>query len=87
MPKTKSAQKALRQSIVRRKRNIKRKAAIKNEVKNFKKLIAEKKFDEAKASLPKVMKTVDKIAKTGLIKKGKADRIKSRLSKKIQKTA
>jgi ribosomal protein S20 len=40
-------------------------------------------MDDAKKALPKVMKIVDKMAKVGFIKKKKADRIKSRLSKKL----
>lgn len=84
MPKTSSAKKALRQSERRRILNTNRKINVKNEVKEFKKLIEAKKFDEARKALPKVMKTVDKVAKTGFIKKGKADRIKSRLAKKIK---
>lgn len=84
MPRTSSAKKALRQSDRRRILNTNRKINVKNEVKEFKKLIEAKKFDEARAAFPKVMKTVDKVAKSGFIKKGKADRIKSRLAKKIK---
>jgi small subunit ribosomal protein S20 len=87
MPRTTSAKKALRQSVTRRARNMKRKAIIKSSVKGFRKLVAEGKLDEAKASLPRVMKAVDKVAKSGLIKKGKASRIKSRLAKNLKKTA
>lgn len=85
MPKTKSAKKALRQNKDRRLRNIERKDKIKKEIKAFKKLIIEKKIEEAAKLLPRVMKVVDKVSKSGLIKKGKASRIKSRLSKKIKK--
>jgi small subunit ribosomal protein S20 len=83
MPKTKSAKKALRQNKTHHARNKARKIHIKTEVKEFRKLIAEKKMDDAKKALPKVMKIVDKMAKVGFIKKKKADRIKSRLSKKL----
>lgn len=85
MPKIKSAKKALRQNIRRRARNKIRKKKIKEEIKGFNKLLLENKQDEAKKSLPKLMKTVDKVAKTGYIKKGRASRIKSRLSKKLNK--
>lgn len=86
MPRTKSAKKALRQSLTRRTKNIVRKRNLKNEIKKIQKFITEKKTDEAKKTLPVLMKTVDKIAKTGLIKKGKASRIKSRIAKRLNKT-
>lgn len=85
MPRTKSAKKALRQNVRRRAENNIRKNKVKSEVKEFKKLIGEGKFDEAKKRLPHIMKTVDKVAKKGYIKKGRASRIKSRLSKKFPK--
>ncbi len=85
MPKTTSAQKALRQNIRRRKRNIEQKANIRVAVKKFKKLIATNQIKEAESYLPTIYKTVDKMGKRGLIKRGKVNRIKSRLSKKIKK--
>lgn len=84
MPQTKSAKKALRQSYTRRRRNLGRKRKAKDVTKKFKKLVAEGKLKEARAELPLVQKTLDKVAKTGFIKQGKADRLKSRLSKKLQ---
>lgn len=83
MPKTTSAKKALRQSERRRAGNLSRKNVMKTQMKRFKKLVSEGKIDEAKVLLPRVMKTVDKTAKTGYIKKGRASRIKSRLSRKL----
>lgn len=83
MPRTKSAQKALRQNETRRSRNIARKQRIKSAVKGFSKLVKEKNLEEAKRALADVYKTVDKISKNKIIKKGKADRIKSRLTKKL----
>lgn len=85
MPKIASAKKALRQNIRRRTRNLSRKQNIKSTVKQYKKLLSEGKTDEAKQLLPAVYKTIDKVAKTKLIKKGKADRMKSRLTKKLAK--
>lgn len=58
---------------------------MKTVVKRYKKLIAEGKTDEAGKLLSNVMKTADKTAKTGYIKKGRANRIKSRLAKKLKK--
>lgn len=83
MPKTHSAQKALRQNIKRRKKNIERKSKIKQVTKQFLKLLKESKQEEAKEYLKTVYKTVDKIQKVKLIKKGKANRIKSRLTRKL----
>src|SRR3989344_5574292 len=83
MPKTKSAKKALRQSKKRRMVNIARKKSVKSVLKNYKNLILEGGRDEAKTVLPMVYKKLDKLAKVNVIKKGKADRLKSRLAKKL----
>lgn len=85
MPQTKSAKKALRQNYTRRKKNIGRKRKVKEVIKKFKKLVTEGKLEEARGQLPKVYKTIDKVAKAKLIKQGKADRLKSRLSRKLSK--
>lgn len=87
MPKIKSAKKALRQNIKRRAKNIKRKAAFKTAVKNARKLIAAKQIDEAKKYLPKLYKILDKSAKTNLIKKNAAARMKSRITKMLNKNS
>jgi len=83
MPITKSAKKALRQSIKRRTRNIIQKDKIKNLLKDMRSLVSKKKLEEAKKLLPQVYKILDKAAKVGLIKKGRADRKKSRITKLI----
>lgn len=83
MPVTRSAKKALRQNIRRRARNLERKRKIKEVIKKFKKLVQENKIEEARAFLPQVYKTLDKVAKTGYIKKNKAARLKSRLARKL----
>ena len=85
MPKIKSAKKALRQSARRRKQNIQRKTNLKKTLRNFKGLIEAGKSEEAKKYLSEVYKVADKTAKTNTIKKGKADRIKSRLSQLLVK--
>jgi small subunit ribosomal protein S20 len=85
MPITSSAKKALRQNAKNRERNVARKKAAKDVVKQFRKLVSQKKADEAKALLPKVMKTLDKVAKAGTIKKNTASRLKSRLSLMLAK--
>jgi len=85
MPIIKSAKKALRQNIRRRKTNVKRKTELKSVIKQFKKLVIEGKKEEAQKYLSQVYKKLDKSAKINLIKKNKASRIKSRLSKKLAK--
>ena len=75
MPITKSATKALKQSKIKRERNLTRKTALK---KVIKKTTGEK-------DLSKAQSTIDKIAKSGYIHKNKAARLKSRLARKIAK--
>jgi len=85
MPIIKSAKKALRQSKRRRIRNIQKKKKLMEALKEIKKLVSEKKIKEAKSLLPQTYKLLDKAAKTGLIKEGKVNRIKSRLTKLVNK--
>ena len=83
MPITKSAKKALRQSVRRYQRNLARKAALKKALKDFEKMVKAKKMDEAKALFPKVQKALDKAAKQGILEKNTASRKKSRLSRAL----
>ena len=83
MPITKSAKKALRQNIRRRKANLKKKAELKTVIKQYKKL-ADSDKKKAKEYLSQVYKKLDKAAKINLIKKNKASRLKSRLSRLIK---
>lgn len=80
MPITKSAKKALRGSKRKRVFNTAKKEQINKAIKQFKKLISEKKLDEAKAHISQVQKILDKSVKTGLLKANTASRKKSRLS-------
>lgn len=82
MPITQSAKKALRQSAARREKNVKRKKALKDVIKEYRKLSVSKK-EEAQKMLPTVFKALDKAAKVNLIKKNKASRLKSRLAQKV----
>lgn len=83
MPKIQSARKALRQNRRRREQNLARDKAMKDAIRAFKKLIAAKKETEAREQLKKVYKVLDKMAKVDFIKKGHANRLKSRLTKKL----
>lgn len=85
MPITQSAKKALRQNKTRHKRNNKKKEAYKKLVKEFRKLVSGKDADKAKEKLAKVFQSLDKAAKTKVIEKNKASRLKSRLSKLLKK--
>lgn len=85
MPNTKSAAKAMRQSIKRRVHNIKVKDKFKEAVKEVKKLVAAGKKSEAMEAIKKAMSTLDKAAKTHVIHKNTASRKKSRLAKAIAK--
>jgi len=78
---TKSAQKAYRQNVTRRARNAKQKMAFKKLIKEYKKLVIAKDIKKAAEKLPGVYKALDKAAKTNLLKKNTASRLKSRLTK------
>jgi len=84
MPVTKTAKKALRQNIKRRKQNLAGKSAIKVAEKKIKKILQQKDTQGAKALLPGLYKAIDKATKIGIIKKNKASRIKSRMTKKTK---
>ncbi len=83
MPNTTSAIKALRQNKSRRAKNLEKKAVLKDVIKKYKKAVAGGKKEEAAKLLPEVYKKLDKAAKTNIIKKNKASRLKSRLTKKL----
>lgn len=84
MPITKSAKKALSGSERKRVVNVRRKKKVDIAVKSVKTLTVATK-SEAQSALSKAYKELDKAAKNGLIKKGAADRKKSRLSKMVKK--
>lgn len=86
MPITKSAKKALRQSVKRASRNRMYEKKIKILVKKARTLIEGKKTEEAKKLLPEIYKILDKAAKTSVIKKNTASRKKSRIAKAIIKS-
>lgn len=83
MPITKSAAKAMRQSMRRRKQNLLKKEAYKHAVKNVQKLLLSGNNKGARDLLPALYKTLDKAAKTNVIKENKAARLKSRITRSI----
>lgn len=82
MPNKKSAVKELRKSAKRALRNFKVKRAIKDIVKDSKKMI-EAKEKSATETVKKAIKLLDKAAAKKIIKKNSAARKKSRLVKKL----
>lgn len=85
MPNTKSAAKAMRQSIKRHVNNVKVKDKFKAAVKEVKKLIAAGQKSEAMEAMKAAMSTLDKAVKKNVLKKGAASRKKSRLAKALAK--
>ncbi len=84
MPNTKSAMKAMRQSIRRRAVNLKALDAIRKTSKQFKKLATAKSSDAQKA-LSAAFAALDKAAKKHIIHKNTANRKKSRLAAMLAK--
>ena len=76
----------MRQNKRRKALNLQYKKKMKEPIKEFKKLLAEKKTTEAKKLLPQIYKALDKSAKHGTIKKNTAARRKSRLTLMVNKT-
>lgn len=83
MPITRSAKKALRQSLRRAKQNLLKKEAYRRLLKETGKKIDEGKKEEALVLLPRLYKALDKAAKTGTISKNKASRLKSRTARSV----
>lgn len=86
MPIIKSAKKAMRVSLRRKKINQKRKDASRAVLKKIRSAMKEKNKEEGLKLLPLAYKAFDKAAKTGVIKKNAANRKKSRLAKLLNKT-
>ena len=84
MPITSSAKKALRQNKKRHARPLIRKETYKKAVSKYRKLIVAKNKDEAVKMLPSLYKALDKAAKTHVIEKNKASRLKSRLTQALK---
>jgi len=87
MPRTKSANKALRQSLKKRQNNLNKLRSLKASVKSFKKTLLVNDKELIQSSLSSVYKALDKAAKTKLVKKNKVNRLKSRLAQRITKSS
>jgi small subunit ribosomal protein S20 len=83
MPITKSAKKALRQNLKRKKRNSIYKQRMKELFKEIKRLVATQEKEAAGKLLPDYYKAVDKAAKSNVIKENAASRKKASLTKLV----
>jgi small subunit ribosomal protein S20 len=81
----KSAKKAIRQNKRHRAVNLKRQAELKAIIKKYRIIVKEKNGEEAKKYFPQLQKKIDKLAKVNFLKRNKARRLKSRLSKLMAK--
>ncbi len=82
---TKNAKKALRVSDRKAVINDRRRRTMKEAVKTVRKDVVSKDVKAIKTDLSLAFKALDKAAKGGVIKKGTADRKKSRLAKAVAK--
>ncbi len=83
MPIERTAFKELRKSRLRHFKNISTKTEIRTLVKNFEKLAAGGKPDEAKKAISIVISKIDKAASKGVLKSNTASRKIARLMKKL----
>jgi len=85
MPNTKSAERRMRNSARKQVRNRSTSTKLHSLEKNYLKLVAEGKKEDATKALKAVSSALDKAAKTGTIPKTRASRKKSRLSLQLAK--
>jgi len=87
MPNLKTSIKDLRKSQRRETINNRLRSRVKRVTKKHANLVKQGNKEEVKKNLINVYKILDKAAKKNVIKKGKADRLKSRLTKNLNKLA
>ncbi len=87
MPNTDAAKRALRKSERKQVLNLRKKRELLGVIKDYKKTVVSGDTIGATEKLSNVFKKLDKAARINLIKKGKASRLKSRLSKRLIKTS
>ena len=83
----KSALKAHRRALARRRRNRHRRAQLRTAVKKFRQSLAAGDVDAARSLLPVTLSLVDRTAKSNAIHPGAASRTKSRLTRALNRTA
>ena len=85
MPNLKASIKDYRNSQKKKDNNLRMKRRYRTATKEFQKKLESGEIDNAKKSLSKTFKLLDKAAKTKLLKKKTASRKKSRLTKSLNK--
>jgi small subunit ribosomal protein S20 len=85
MPNTKSAERRMRNSAGKQKRNSSIKSRLKTAEKGYLELVTSGKKDEAAAALRQVSSYYDKAAKSGVVHSRTASRKKSRLALRLKK--
>lgn len=87
MPRRKSSVKKNRADKKRRLKNLKVRQELKKTIKKFQTLISAKNIEEAKSFLFKVYSKFDKAVKKNILHPAAANRKKSRLAKRLRKSA
>ena len=87
MPRRRTSLKRRRQDKKRRLRNLKVKTTLKKTIKKFQAFLSSKSIEEAKTLLKQIYSQLDKAAKKRIIHPKTANRRKSRLTRRLLKTA
>ncbi|MCG2714539.1 MAG: 30S ribosomal protein S20 [Candidatus Omnitrophica bacterium] len=87
MPRRRTSLKSNRVNKRKHTRNLKVKVTLKKAIKKFQELLSEKNGDEAKKFITKVFSQLDKAAKKNIIHPATANRRKSRLMRRLNKSA
>ncbi len=87
MPRRRTSLKSNRVNKRKHTRNVKVKLQLKKAIKKFQELLAKKDSAEAKTFITKVFSQLDKAAKKNIIHPGTANRKKSRLMRRLSKSA
>jgi len=87
MPRRRTSLKSNRVNKRKHTRNLKVKLQLKKAIKKFQELLVKKNSAEAKTFITKVFSQLDKAAKKNIIHPGTANRRKSRLMRRLSKSA
>lgn len=87
MPRRRTSIRTRRADVKKELRNVKIKKQLKKAIKQFMSLLTAKNTAEAKDILKGVFSQLDKAAKKNIIPRGNANRRKSRLSKRLTRSA
>ena len=83
MPNIKSAKKRVLTNKRKEEENIVVESRMKNSIKKLEKTVKEGKTEESKELLTATLKNIDKAQNINIVKKNKASRLKSRLTKSV----